>query len=52
MSSGVVYMTKLDSNELPSDPPKQGKHSNVLPGFKLEIMSQSPSQIGGKCLWP
>jgi hypothetical protein len=52
MSSDVVYVTKLDSNGLPSEPLKQGKHSNVLSDFKLETMSQSPSQIGGKCMRP
>jgi hypothetical protein len=52
MSSSVVYVTKLDSNGLPSEPLKQGKHSNVLLDFKLETMSQSSSQIGGKCLRP
>jgi hypothetical protein len=46
MSYGVVYVTKLDLNELSSEPLKQGKRSNMLPDFKLETMSQSPSQIG------
>jgi hypothetical protein len=36
-------MTKLDLNGLPSEPPEQGKHSNVLSDFKLETMSQSAS---------
>jgi hypothetical protein len=52
MPSDVVYVTKLDSNGLLSEPLKQGKHSNVLSDFKLETMSQSPSQIGGKCMRP
>jgi hypothetical protein len=50
MSFGMVYVTKLDSNGLPSEPLKQGKRSNALLDFKLETMSQSPSQIGGKCM--
>jgi hypothetical protein len=50
MSSDIVYVTKLDSNGLPSEPLKQGKCSNVLSDFKLETMSQSPSQNGNKCL--
>jgi hypothetical protein len=50
----VVYMTKLDSNELPSEPPearKAFKHASRL-DFKLETISQSPSQIGSKCMRP
>jgi hypothetical protein len=31
------------------NPLKQGKRSNTLLNFKLETMSQSPSQISGKC---
>jgi hypothetical protein len=33
------------------NPLKQGNHSNVLLDFEFETMSQSPSQIDGKCLW-
>jgi hypothetical protein len=52
MLSGVVYVTKLDSNELPSDPPEARKAFKRASDFKLETMSQSSSQIGGKCLQP
>jgi hypothetical protein len=52
MPFGIVYVTKLDSNGLPSEPLKQGKCSNVLSDFKLETISQSPSQVGSKCVWP
>jgi hypothetical protein len=38
MLSGIVYVAKLDLNELPSEPLKQGKRSNVLSDFKLETI--------------
>jgi hypothetical protein len=48
MSSDIVYVTKLDSNGLPSDPPlKQGKRSNVLPD---KIWRQVPVAIKDK-IW-
>jgi hypothetical protein len=52
MPSGITYVTSLDLNGLPIEPLKQGKHSNTLVDFKLEIMSPSPSKIGGSCLRP
>jgi hypothetical protein len=46
MLCGILYVAKLNLNELLSEPLKQGKRSNVLLDFKLETISQSPSQIG------
>jgi hypothetical protein len=52
MSFEITYVIALDLNGLPTEPLKQGKRSNVLADFKLEIMSPSPSKIGGSCLRP
>jgi hypothetical protein len=54
MSSGITYVTVLDLNDLPIEPPEARKanHSNMLADFKLETMSPSPSMIGGSCLRP
>jgi hypothetical protein len=52
MSSDVVYVIKLDSNVLSSEPPEARKAFKCASDFKLETMSQLPSQIGGKCLRP
>jgi hypothetical protein len=35
MSSGVVYMTKLDSNGLPSKPPEARKAFKCAFGFQV-----------------
>jgi hypothetical protein len=42
-------VTALDLNDLPIEPPKEGKRSSALTDFKLETMSLSPSKIGGSC---
>jgi hypothetical protein len=35
MSSGVVYVTKLDSNVLPSEPPEARKAFKCASGFQV-----------------
>jgi hypothetical protein len=35
MPSGVVYVTKLDSNELPSEPPEARKAFKHASGFQI-----------------
>jgi hypothetical protein len=40
MSFGVVYVTKLDSNGLPSEPPEARKAFKRALDFKLETMFQ------------
>jgi hypothetical protein len=35
MSSGVVYVTKLDSNGLPSEPPEASKAFKCASGFQV-----------------
>jgi hypothetical protein len=35
MSSGIVYVTKLDSNGLPSEPPEARKEFNCAFGFQV-----------------
>ena len=35
MSSGIVYVTKLDSNGLPSEPPKARKAFKCASGFQV-----------------
>jgi hypothetical protein len=35
MSSGVIYMTKLDSNVLPSEPPEARKAFKRASGFQV-----------------
>jgi hypothetical protein len=35
MPSGVVYVTKLDSNELPSEPPEARKAFKRASGFQV-----------------
>jgi hypothetical protein len=47
MTSGVVYVKNFIRMGFHL---KQGKRSNALLDFKIETISQSPSQIGGKCL--
>jgi hypothetical protein len=52
MPSGITYVATLDLMGFQLNPLKQGKRSNMLADFKLEIMSPSPFKIVGSCLRP
>jgi hypothetical protein len=43
MSSGVVYVTKLDSNRLPSEPPEARKAFKRA--YKFQVRDNAPITI-------